>query len=83
MYAKCRTIEEECHLFHGMLESDSVSWDSITRYDENGYRKYILKFFQQILQTFINPEHTTFISVFVHEGHWYFNSLSQDYNLKT
>jgi hypothetical protein len=83
MYAKCRTIEEACHLFHGMLELDSVSWDSITRYAENGYGKEILQFFQQMLQTFINPEHTTFISVFVHEGRWYFNSLSQDYNLKT
>jgi pentatricopeptide repeat protein len=42
MYAKCRTIEEACHLFHRMLESDSISWDSITRYVENGYNKEIL-----------------------------------------
>jgi hypothetical protein len=83
MYAKCRTIDEACHLFHGMLKSDSISWDYITRYDENRYSKEILKFFQQMLQTFINPKNTMFISVFVHEGRWYFNSLSQDYNLKT
>jgi hypothetical protein len=83
MYAKCRTIDEACHLFHGMLKSDSVSWDSITRYVENEYRKEILKFLQQMLQTFINPEHTMFITVFVHEDRWYFNSLSQDYYLKT
>jgi hypothetical protein len=83
MYAKCRTIDEACHLFHGMLKSDSISWDSITRYDENMYSKEILKFLQQMLQTFINPENTMFISVFVHEGRCYFNSLSQDYNIKT
>ena len=66
-----------------MLELDSVSWGSIKRYAENGFGKEILQFFQQMLQTFINPEHTMFISVFVHEGRWYLNSLSQDYNLKT
>ena len=90
MHAKCGNIENAYHLFHSIPQRDSVSWNSIiTRYAEHGYGKEFVQLFKQMLQIGIDLDHITFISVLsmwshtglVNEGHEYFNSMSQDYNL--
>ena len=90
MHEKCGNIEDAYHLFHDIPKRDLISWNSIIiGYVEHGYGKEVLQLFKQMLQTCIDLDHITFISVLsacshtglVNEGCKYFNSMIKDYNL--
>eukprot|EP01018_Ginkgo_biloba_P013186 Gb_32455 [translate_table: standard] len=90
MYAKCGSIDKARNLFDKMQKRDVVSWTSmIAGYAMQGCGKEALKFFEQMQQSGINPNHVTLVCVLcacchaglVDEGRQYFNSMSHCYHI--
>eukprot|EP01018_Ginkgo_biloba_P019951 Gb_11581 [translate_table: standard] len=90
MYAKCGNIDDACKGFGKMPERNTVSWTAmIAGYAQHGFGKEALECFEEMQLARVKPNDITFIGVLsacshvglVHEGYWYFESMSQEYGI--
>lgn len=90
MYAKCGRIEDSHRIFDSMSARDVVAWNAmIAGYGKHGYARKALQLFEQMRQSGIRPTRISFTNVLsacshaglVDEGCYYFNSMTQDYNI--
>eukprot|EP01018_Ginkgo_biloba_P007201 Gb_03579 [translate_table: standard] len=64
MYAKCRSLDDACHVFDKMPERNVVSWNAmIAGNAQNGNNEDALKLFCQMQQAGMIPSQFTFASV--------------------
>ncbi|GAV84901.1 PPR domain-containing protein/PPR_2 domain-containing protein/DYW_deaminase domain-containing protein, partial [Cephalotus follicularis] len=90
MYSKCGKIDIARKVFDKMHEQDIVSWNSmIFGYGIHGHGMEALSIFHDMLASGLKPDDVTFIcllsacshSGLVMEGEFYFNAMSQEYNI--
>ncbi|XP_022150709.1 pentatricopeptide repeat-containing protein At2g03380, mitochondrial isoform X1 [Momordica charantia] len=63
MYAKCHMIDEAYVIFHGVLEKDVITWNSmISGYAQNGTANEALLLFNQMRSSSAAPDAITLVS---------------------
>ncbi|XP_050371864.1 putative pentatricopeptide repeat-containing protein At5g13230, mitochondrial [Argentina anserina] len=91
MYAKCGSITDARLMFDKMKQQDEVSWNAmISGYSMHGLGKQALKLFEMMKETNCKPNKLTFVGVLsacsnaglLDQGHAYFNSMVEDYNIE-
>ncbi|KAL1188271.1 Pentatricopeptide repeat-containing protein [Cardamine amara subsp. amara] len=64
MYVKCGEIDNGVVLFDGMLERDVVSWTGIiVGFGQNGRVKEAIRYFQEIINSGVEPNEVTFLGL--------------------
>lgn len=90
MYAKCGNINDSHKLFCDMPRRDLVSWTTMMiGYGSHGYGKEVIKLFDEMVRSGIQPDRIVFMAVLsacshaglVNKGLSYFRSMVEDYNL--
>eukprot|EP01018_Ginkgo_biloba_P022101 Gb_10151 [translate_table: standard] len=90
MYGKCGSMDDACVAFDKIHTRDIVLWNSmIAGYAQNGFSKEALQVFEEMQQSGMKPDHITFIGVLsacshgglLSEGHYFFDSMSQDHGI--
>ncbi|KAA8530057.1 hypothetical protein F0562_004766 [Nyssa sinensis] len=90
MYAKCGSIKDAIQTFREMPDRNIVSWNAmISAYAQNGDGEATLKSFQEMVQSGLQPDSVSFLSVLsacshcglIEEGLWYFNSMTEIYKI--
>ncbi|XP_057839795.2 pentatricopeptide repeat-containing protein At2g22070 [Cryptomeria japonica] len=90
MYSKCGSIEIASQVFNRMVNKDIISWNAmIAGCAQHGCGKEALKYFENMLQTGMEPDHISFVSVLsacshaglVDEGHRVFHLMGHDYGI--
>eukprot|EP00253_Pinus_taeda_P001118 PITA_01118 len=90
MYAKCGSLEDAYRVFIKMPQRDVISWTAmLVAYATHGCGKEALELFEQMQQSHINPNETTFIGILSACGHaglvddgWkYFDSIARNYHI--
>ncbi|XP_057837809.2 pentatricopeptide repeat-containing protein At1g11290, chloroplastic-like [Cryptomeria japonica] len=65
MYAKCGSIGKAREVFDKMPERNVFSWNAmISGYAQNGFVELVLETFEQMQSAGVNPNSTTFASIF-------------------
>lgn len=91
MYSKCGKINISREIFDRMQKRDIVSWNTmIIGYGIHGLCIEALSLFNELQTSGLKPDDVTLIAVlsacshsgFVTEGKYWFNSMSQDLNIK-
>ncbi|KAJ4973940.1 hypothetical protein NE237_007114 [Protea cynaroides] len=90
MYAKCGSITDASQIFDEMPIRNLVSWNAmISAYAQNGDGEATFRSFHEMIQSGIEPNSVSFLSVLsacshrglVEEGLQYFNSMTEIYKL--
>ncbi|KAI9084021.1 hypothetical protein K1719_034017 [Acacia pycnantha] len=90
MYAKCGSMKDALQMFQEMPVRNSVSWNAlISAYTQNGDGDLTLRSFEQMVQSGLQPDSVSFLSVLcacshcglVEEGLKHFDSMTQTYKL--
>ncbi|KAL7232879.1 hypothetical protein ACSBR2_010814 [Camellia fascicularis] len=90
MYAKCGSIEGAIQTFQEMSDRNVVSWNAlISANAQNGDGEATMRSFKQMVQSGLQPDSVSFLSVLtacshqglVEEGLQYFNSMTQIYKI--
>lgn len=91
MYAKCGRIKDARLVFDKLKQRDEVSWNAmISGYSMHGLGKEALKLFEMMQETNCKPNKLTFVGVLsacsnaglLDQGHAYFNSMVEDYDIE-
>ncbi|KAJ1283411.1 hypothetical protein BS78_03G126400 [Paspalum vaginatum] len=92
MYSKCGCLDDARRAFEGAEDHLYVmSWTAmITALQQHGRGMQAIDVFEKMLENGIPPDHITFVSVLsscshsglVEQGRKYFNSMTQDHNIK-
>ncbi|XP_057982578.1 putative pentatricopeptide repeat-containing protein At2g01510 [Malania oleifera] len=89
MYAKCGSIKDAIQTFREMPDRNLVSWNAlISAYAQNGDGEATLKSFDEMVQSGLQPDSVSFLSILtacshcgqIEDGLRYFDSMSQIYN---
>ncbi|KAK4282189.1 hypothetical protein QN277_013594 [Acacia crassicarpa] len=90
MYAKCGSMKDALQMFQEMPVRNSVSWNAlISAYTQNGDGDLTLRSFEQMVQSGLQPDSVSFLSVLcacshcglVEEGLKHFDSMTTTYKL--
>ncbi|OAY84954.1 Pentatricopeptide repeat-containing protein, chloroplastic [Ananas comosus] len=88
MYAKCGSVDDAREIFDEMRERNVITWSSmISAYGIHGRGKEALELFTKMLQSRVQPNEITFVSLLsacshaglVDEGRKYFHMMKRDY----
>nr|XP_043622536.1 pentatricopeptide repeat-containing protein At4g04370 [Erigeron canadensis] len=91
MYFKCGNIDSARRCFDRMSNHDVVSWSTVIGgYGSHGQGKNALKMYTEFLQSEIEPNHVTFLSILyacshnglVNEGISLFKTMTNHYKIK-
>ncbi|KAL5697586.1 hypothetical protein ACHQM5_028712 [Ranunculus cassubicifolius] len=90
MYGKCGQMELAYKVFEEMGDRNVLSWTSlINGYAMHGHVKEALECFHRMRESWVNPNHVTFVGVLsacvhgglVEEGRFYFNMMRNVYRI--
>lgn len=88
MYAKCGSVDDAREIFDQMRERNVITWSSmISAYGIHGRGKEALELFTRMLQSRVQPNEITFVSLLsacshaglVDEGRKHFHMMKRDY----
>ncbi|XP_004235394.1 putative pentatricopeptide repeat-containing protein At2g01510 [Solanum lycopersicum] len=90
MYANCGSMKDSIKVFKEMPERNIVCWNAlISAYAQNGDAEATFNSFADMIESGLYPDSVSFLSVLTACSHrglvekalWYFNSMTQVYNL--
>ncbi|KAG6416835.1 hypothetical protein SASPL_124276 [Salvia splendens] len=90
LYGKCGRLSEAISLFYQVSRETSVPWNTIIScHGLHGLGEKSLKFFEEMLNEGVKPDHVTFLSLLnacshsglVDEGKWCFQVMQQEYKM--
>ncbi|TMW87943.1 hypothetical protein EJD97_019227 [Solanum chilense] len=90
MYANCGSMKDAIKVFKEMPERNIVCWNAlISAYAQNGDAEATFNSFADMIESGLYPDSVSFLSVLTACSHrglvekalWYFNSMTQVYNL--
>ncbi|XP_020235966.1 pentatricopeptide repeat-containing protein At3g09040, mitochondrial [Cajanus cajan] len=92
MYAKCGDVKSAAQAFEELaIKKDVISWNSmIVGFAKNGYAESVLRVFDKMTQSCINPDDVTFLGVltacshagWVYEGRQIFDIMVNYYGIE-
>ncbi|RLM68928.1 putative pentatricopeptide repeat-containing protein [Panicum miliaceum] len=91
MYGRCGSLSLSVGAFTGIMDKDAISWTSMMQvYAWNGLAAEVVKLFEQMKETEVQPNHYTFVAVLaackntglVEEGIGFLKCMKEQYGLE-